>query len=183
MIISEIFSRMCGSLARPFASAMSCAKPTSWSASSTNAESPPSRSQSPSECANTAAWRVSPSRNTRSFGTNTSSKITKPSGMWCRLEIGKRAHVAVARRVGRVHDAHARRRRPAPSPRSRTPPRPPSSPWSGSSSGRARRRRPRCGASRRGSRRRPALRSDDAHVQVRVVLLARAAASGRPSRR
>ena len=47
---------------------------------------PPVRSHSPSDCAKRLASWVSPARNTRSQGTNTSSKMTKPSGMlWCEL--------------------------------------------------------------------------------------------------
>jgi hypothetical protein len=81
MAISSTLSRMCGTPASPLASAMSWAKPTSSSAWRTMAVMPPRRSQSPSEWANTAALEVSPSRKTRSAGTKTSSKTTKPSGM------------------------------------------------------------------------------------------------------
>ena len=55
MSISETFSRMWLSRASPFASAMSWAKPTSMSAWSAMAASPPSRSHSPREWAKTAA--------------------------------------------------------------------------------------------------------------------------------
>ena len=55
MISSEIFSLMWATPASPLASAISCAKPTSSSASSAIADSPPRRSHSPSEWANTPA--------------------------------------------------------------------------------------------------------------------------------
>ncbi len=67
---------------------MSWARPTSSSAWRTMAVMPPRRSHSPSEWANTAAFDVSPSRNTRSAGTKTSSNTTNPSGMETRLLTG-----------------------------------------------------------------------------------------------
>ncbi len=81
MIISEIFSLTCAWPASPLASAMSWASPTITSAPSAIAVSPPRRSHNPSEWANTAALATSPSRKIRSLGTNTSSKMTKPSGV------------------------------------------------------------------------------------------------------
>ena len=88
MSISSILSRMCDTRARPLASAMSWASPTSWSAWVTIAVTPPRRSHSPRAWANTVALAVSPSRNTRSSGTKTSSNTTKPSGMLCTLLTG-----------------------------------------------------------------------------------------------
>jgi hypothetical protein len=89
MAISSIFSRMWDTPARPLASAMSWARPTSSSAWCTMAVMPPSRSHRPREWAKTAALAASPSRKTRSSGTNTSSNTTNPSGMLIWLLTGK----------------------------------------------------------------------------------------------
>ena len=70
---------------------------------------PPRRSHSPSEWANTAAFDVSPSRNTRSSGTNTSSNTTNPSGMRDPAAHRVVADVVALGVVRGVDDAHARR--------------------------------------------------------------------------
>ena len=107
MIISEIFSLMWASPARPLASAISWARPTSRSAPSAMPDRPPRRSHRPSEWANTAAWATSPSRKMRSFGHEHVVEDHEALGVVVVPGDREVADVVVARRVGGVDDLHA----------------------------------------------------------------------------